>query len=173
MLEKAREKNLEISWQQASAESLPFPDNRFDFIFSTDVIHHVGNKPAFFKEAFRILKSGGWFATATDSEKIIRERMPLSHYFPETVEVELGRYPKDGEIRQLLAEQKFTQLFEEVVEFAYLLSDFAAYEHKAFSSLHLISETAFAKGLNRLKEDLKKGSIPSISRYVIHWSRKL
>lgn len=173
MLESSRKKTAAVSWSQGSAEALPYPEGAFDLVFSVDVIHHIQNRPAYFDEAFRVLKRGGWFATGTDAEKIIRERIPLSHYFPETVEAELKRYPKDGEIQRLLATEHFDHVSEEIVEFAYLLSDAAAFERKAFSSLHLISENAFNHGLGRLKEDLKKGPVSCISRYVIHWGQKL
>ena len=173
MLEIARKKLTLVSWLQDSAEEMPYPMESFDFIFSVDVIHHVWDRQAFFSEAFRVLRPRGWFATVTDSEDIIRRRMPLSHYFPETVEVELERYPKDGEIRQLLSKQSFGHISEELVEFPYSLSDTTAFERKAFSSLHLISENAFAEGLRRMKEDLKKGPVSCISRYVIYWGRKL
>ncbi len=173
MLETARKKSAAIAWSQGAAEALPYPDGAFDLVFSVDVVHHVRDRPAFFKEAFRVLKPGGWLATGTDSEEIIRQRMPLSHYFPETVEMELQRYPRDGEIRQLLLAQHFNHISEDLVEFAYLLSDATAFERKAFSSLHFISENAFNQGLGRMKEDLKKGPISCISKYVIFWGQKL
>ncbi len=81
MLEKAREKSAFVSWLQGSAEAMPYPPGSFDFIFSVDVIHHVRDRQAFFKGAFRILKHGAWFATATDSEEIIRRRMPRLSLF--------------------------------------------------------------------------------------------
>jgi ubiquinone/menaquinone biosynthesis C-methylase UbiE len=172
MLEIARKKLTLVSWLQGSAQGMPYPMESFDFIFSVDVIHHVRDRQAFFNEAFRVLRPQGWFATVTDSEDIIRRRMPLSHYFPETVEVELQRYPKDSEIRELLSKQGFDEISEEVVEFPYSLSDSAAFERKAFSSLHLISENDFAGGLRRMKEDLKKGPIPCVLRYAIYWGHK-
>jgi ubiquinone/menaquinone biosynthesis C-methylase UbiE len=172
MLEEARKKAAPISWSQGTAEALPYPDDSFDFIFSVNVIHHVRDRLAFFKDAFRVLAHGGWFATATDSGKTIRRRMPLSHYFPETIEPELRRYPKEREIQQLFASQGFDRISDELIEFAYSLSDSAPFERKAFSCLHLISEDAFARGLKRLKQDLEAGPIPCISRCVIYWGHK-
>lgn len=172
MLEKATARSGMVSLTQGSAEALPYSESSFDFIFSVDVIHHVRDRRASFAEAFRALKPGGWLATGTDSEKIIRERVPLSHYFPETVEAELARYPKDGEVRQLLLAQGFKEISEEIVEFSYPLSDATAFERKVFSSLRLISEEAFERGLARLKRDLEKGPINCVSRYVIHWGHK-
>jgi len=172
MLQKAAAGSAPVSLTHGSAEALPYPDGGFDFIFSVDVIHHVRDRRAFFAEALRALKPGGWLATGTDSEKIIRERIPLSLYFPETVEAELARYPKDGEVRQLLQAQGFKEISEEDVEFSYPLSDATAFERKVFSSLRLISGEAFERGLDRMKRDLEGGPISCVSRYVIHWGRK-
>lgn len=172
MLEKAAAGTPAVSLTQGSAEALPYPESNFDFIFSVDVIHHVRDRNAFFAKAYRALKPGGWLATGTDSEEIIRRRMPLSFYFPETIEAELARYPTDGELRQLLLNQGFKEISEEVVEFSYPLSDVTAFERKVFSSLRLISENAFEQGLARLKRDLEKGPVSCVSRYVIHWGRK-
>ncbi len=174
MLEKATVAGSSaVALTKGSGESLPYSEGSFDLIFSVDVIHHVRNRRAFFAEAFRALKHGGWLATGTDSEKIIRERTPLSSYFPETVEAELARYPKDGELRALLLAQGFKEISEEIVEFSYPLSDAAPFERKVFSSLRLISEEAFKRGLNRMKQDLEQGLIGCVSRYVIYWGRKL
>lgn len=43
-----------------------------------------------------------------------------AYYFPDTVEPELRRYPKRSEIPQLLSSAGFDQIFEELVEFAYV-----------------------------------------------------
>jgi ubiquinone/menaquinone biosynthesis C-methylase UbiE len=172
MLAAARQKATFVSWHQGSAESLPYPEGRFDFVYSVDVVHHVQDRRAFFSEAFRVLANGGWFATGTDSEEIIRTRVPLSRYFPETIEPELQRYPKQGEIPGLLSASGFQEHSEEVIEFAYALSDSSAFERKAFSSLHLIPEEAFTRGLTRLKQDLQAGPLACVSRYVLHVARK-
>jgi len=172
MLEAARQKRAPVLWFQGSAESLPFPEGGFDFVYSVDVVHHVQGRRAFFSEAFRVLAKGGWFATATDTEEIIRQRVPLSRYFPETIEPELQRYPKAGEIPRLLCTSGFQKLSEEVVEFAYALSDPAPFERKAFSSLHLIPEEAFNRGLARLKQDLQAGPVACVSRYALYLARK-
>lgn len=168
----ARRKAAPVSWREGRAEALPFPDVSFNLVYSVDVVHHVQDRRAFIGEALRALADRGWFLTVTDSEEIIRRRVPLSKYFPETVEAELRRYPKAGEIPQLLRDAGFREISEEVVEFAYELSDSAAFERKAFSSLHLISDEAFARGLARLKQDLLKGPIGCNSKYVIYRGRK-
>ena len=65
-------------------------------VFSVDVIHHISDALAYFKEACVALKPGGMISTATDDEDIIKNRRLISRYFPATVEKELARYPSVG-----------------------------------------------------------------------------
>jgi ubiquinone/menaquinone biosynthesis C-methylase UbiE len=43
----------------ASAERLPLRDETIDFIHSNDVVEHITDKPAMFREAKRVLRTGG------------------------------------------------------------------------------------------------------------------
>lgn len=47
-----------------------------------------------------------------------------------------------------------------------------AYRDKAFSSLHLISEAAFQRGIQRMERDLCSEPISGVSRYLLLWARK-
>jgi len=172
MLSKARERSRKINFQLGVAERLDFPQDFFDLVFSVDVIHHMGNRHEYFQEACRVLKAGGKVCTVTDSEWIIRHRQPLAVYFPETVEVELSRYPRIAELRKLMERVGFGGITENTVEFSYQLTDIQAYRDKAFSSLHLIPEEAFQKGIKRMKRDLSTGPIQCISRYLLLWGTK-
>ncbi len=42
-----------------SGEALPFPDNIFDFVFSSSVLEHINDKERALKEMLRVCKSGG------------------------------------------------------------------------------------------------------------------
>ena len=44
----------------AVAEKLPFPDNSFDFIYSTNVLEHVQSPKLVIEESIRVLKPGGF-----------------------------------------------------------------------------------------------------------------
>ena len=44
---------------QADAENLPFPDNSFDVVFSSGVLHHTPNTQKTIDEIRRVLKPGG------------------------------------------------------------------------------------------------------------------
>lgn len=171
MLDVARRKNTPVAWVQGSAEALPFPNGSYDFVYSVDILHHVQDRGAFFREAFRVLAGGGWFVTATDSERTIRQRA-LFRYFPEAIEPEVARYPQSGEIPQLLSSTGFRELQDETIELGYVLSDSAPFERKVFSFLFLISDESFNKGLAYLRQDLQAGPIPCISTCAIYGGRK-
>ena len=172
MLSRARERSRKINFQLGKAERLDFSPDFFDLVFSVDVIHHVGNRLAYLREAYRVLGAGGKLCTVTDSEWIIRHRQPLAVYFPETVEIELGRYPRIAELGEIMERVGFGEIAEGTVEFAYQLTDIQAYRDKAFSSLLLIPEAAFQRGIKRMEQDLCTGPIQCVSRYLLLWGAK-
>jgi len=173
MLAAARERSQQIQFDPGQAEKLVFADNSFDLIFCVDVIHHVGDRPTYYREALRVLKRGGWVCTVTDSEAIIRGREPLATYFPDTVEPEVKRYPRISDLQQMMVDAGFTEIAEEQVEYRTAIQDIQAYRDKAFSSLHLISQEAFENGIQRMEADLLAGPIQGISRYLLLWGGKL
>jgi hypothetical protein len=93
----------------------------------------------------------------TDSEEIIRKRRPLAEYWPETIEADLARYPPVALLRQQMAETGFVDLEEHGVEWTVEITDAGPYRDKAFSCLHLISEGAFQRGLQRFEKALDVG----------------
>ncbi|MCU0611909.1 MAG: class I SAM-dependent methyltransferase [Candidatus Eisenbacteria bacterium] len=171
MLRQARKRAPGIEFLAGTAETLDFDPDFFDLVFSVDVIHHVGDRMAFFRGEERVLRPGGRICTVTDSEDIIRRREPLVRYFPETVDVELRRYPGIPVLEREMVEAGFTGIRESRVEASHSLSIIGPYRDRVFSSLLLISEAAFLRGIARMEEDLARGPIPCVSRYALIWGR--
>lgn len=172
MLAKAHGHSQQVRFDLGQAEKLVFPEAALDLVFSVDVIHHVGDRAAYYLEAFRVLKPGGLVCTVTDSEDIIRRRQPLANYFPETVEPEVKRYPCIPDLHQMMAKAGFEGIAEERVEYQTAIQEIQAYRDKAFSSLYLIPQEAFERGIQRMEADLRAGPIQVISRYLLLWGVK-
>jgi ubiquinone/menaquinone biosynthesis C-methylase UbiE len=172
MLAEVRKKDSATVWRKGNAESLPYPADAFTFIFCVDVIHHVTDVPLFIAETFRTLSRGGRICIVTESESDIRGRQPLSLYFPETIELELDRYPRIDYLKRLLRETAFSAVAEKTTEFAYKLESVDSYRQKAFSCLNLISDKAHIRGIGRMSEDLLRGSVECNSRYTMLWATK-
>lgn len=172
MLAQAEARGANVQLGKGRAEALPFPDHSFDLIYSVDVIHHVIDRPAAYREAFRALAPGGLVCTVTDSEDIIRRREPLSNYFPETVAVELRRYPPIGALRAMMTAAGFVDLREVEVVQTTQIDDIRGYSERAHSSLMLIDDEAFQRGLARLEVDSQQGPVRKVSLYLLLWGQK-
>jgi ubiquinone/menaquinone biosynthesis C-methylase UbiE len=172
MLAIARHRSgVGIAFQRGSAERLPLADAAVDFLFSVDAVHHLRDLGAACAEALRVLVAGGRTCVVTEDEEAIRGRVH-SRYFPETVAVELGRYPSLAEVRGALAGAGFSDVAEQRTASAYVVDDLRPYAEKAFSSLHLICEEAHRAGLARLERDLRHGPVAAVSRAVLVWATK-
>jgi SAM-dependent methyltransferase len=172
MLRLAATHGVELELRQGSAEALDFPDATFDLIMSVDVIHHVRDPRPYFARALSALKPGGFLVTATDSDWVIRNRMPIARYFPAIVDVELSRYHPVPALAGAMAVAGFDDLYERVIESTYPLSEATKFEDKAFSCLHLISDDAFGAGIDALKADLAHGPIEANQRICALWGRR-
>ncbi|MGH2614373.1 MAG: class I SAM-dependent methyltransferase [Thermomicrobiales bacterium] len=172
MLDRARGVAPWALLTRGTAELLPFSDASFDLVMSTDVIHHVRDRDAYFHEAVRVLRRGGHIVTVTDSHDDIPRRRPLSSHFPETIAVELCRYSPVPQLLEEMARAGFTEPRLVEVSREYDLEDIQAYRERAFSALLLIEDDAFARGIARLEADLAQGPIPCRSLYTVIWGTK-
>ena len=172
MLARAIAQPERVGWMQGRAEALGLADGVFDLLFSVDVIHHLVDGAAFYRQAARVLQPGGRLCTVTDSAHIIRCREILSGYFPETVEIELARYPRIAQLEAWMAAAGLVAFEGVTVEAPYQITSSQPFRDRAYSSLHLIPEAAWQAGLARLERDLVRGPVQGTARYVCLWGRR-
>jgi len=84
-----------ITFAQATAESLPFPDGVFDLVFSTMTYHHWADQRQGIVEVARVLAPGGrWLLADFVASGLMRYVRRL---------LRLRRFPERGEIGAMLA----------------------------------------------------------------------
>lgn len=162
MIGKARQKNSQIIFKQATAEDIPFEGDFFDFVYMTDVIHHVPDIRKMFAEIRRILKPQRKVCIFTQSHRQIGAR-PIAHFFPGTVRVDRERYPDIDEIVAAAQSAQLTHLKREILFHGEVLEIDADYlelvRKKGWSMLHLLPDEEYQTGLRKLEVALQHGPI--------------
>lgn len=162
MREKAAAKNPYLTVVKGNHEHIPFADNTFDFVYMTDVIHHVPDLGMMFREIGRVLKNGGLLCIVTESHEQIDNRFYVK-YFPTTATVDKGRYPDIDEIIGKAQEQSFQHvknvIIGEGMEIPVTIDFVELVRNKGYSMFHLIPEDEYQAGLKQLEDDVCTGRL--------------
>ena len=172
MLAQAVSRGSEVQFAIGDATKLALAADRFDLVYSVDVIHHIGPTDrlvSYYQEAQCVLKEGGRVCTVTHSEALLRSSAVLSRYFPEAVELIVADYPRIDALRDVMATVRFADIVESIVGHTVRVTNAAAYAAKAYSALNFISGKAFERGLRRLEADLATGPIHGTRRALMLW----
>ena len=175
MGQNASQKNKNLTISIGNAYNIPFRDNCFDFIYMTDVIHHIPDLSQMFDELFRILKSHGRVCIVTQSHQQIEQR-PIARFFPETVTVDQARYPTIDNIIQAATTFIHLKNVQIQVQTPITLDDnfLDLVRKKGYSMLHLISESAYEQGLAQLEQMLQHADIETKSAgSTLVWLQKI
>jgi len=175
MLQKAWEKKNQIPLVQAPADNIPFAADSFDFIYMTEVLHHLPDIPMTFQEIHRILKTSGLLCIVTQGHRQIDNRM-TSRFFPGTAAVDKERYPDIDVIIEQLKEAGFDTVKPKKYTYKpvrlgpeYL----ETIEKRGFSMLHKISREAYEKGLEDLRAAFQKAEkLLYCAEYTFVWATK-
>lgn len=176
MREKARQKNASLSIMEGNHDNIPFEEKFFDFIYMTDVIHHVPDINRMFEEINRVLVDEGKLCICTQSHKQIDNRFYVK-YFPSTATVDKKRYPDLDVIKATGEKNGFRHLKNVIMSEDDIINvgvDFVELvRNKGYSMFHLIPEEEYEKGLSKLEEDMNKnGLVVKLPGESLVWFKK-
>jgi SAM-dependent methyltransferase len=157
MRKRAVEKNPRATVVAGDHAELPFEDGVFDFIYLTDVIHHVPDLGVLFRNFRRVLKVAGRVCVVTESHAQIGARF-YNRYFPSMEAREKERYP---DLPAIVAAAQGAGLTLEGVETratggsAVVTEELVrTVEEKSFSMFRRLEEEEWRQGLERMRRDL-------------------
>ncbi len=175
MLCQAASKLQETPLILAPADHMPFTDASFDFVYMTEVVHHLPDPAAAVNEIWRVLKTDGQACIVTQSHKQIEGRM-TSHFFPSTVSIDQARYPSIPSLEGALRAAGFGSIISKPYTFAPVrlgLDYLRTVEHKGYSMLHKISDQEYATGLSRLRSALENDEeLDYAAGYTFVWATR-
>jgi ubiquinone/menaquinone biosynthesis C-methylase UbiE len=154
MLDKAREKDVNhlVTWDLQDAGSLTYPDETFDIVFLSHVLHHTDSPGNVLNECRRVLAIGGVVLIRYGAIDQIRNDVEHT-FFPETLPIDEKRTPSVSLVERWLTEAGFQDLISrEVVQKTYSSGSarLEAVKLKGTSVLTMILPEAFMSGVRRL-----------------------
>jgi ubiquinone/menaquinone biosynthesis C-methylase UbiE len=175
MLQKAYKKSSHIPFVQAPADYIPFTSNSFDFVFMTEVLHHLPDIPSTFQEIHRVIMNSSPLCIVTQAHSQIDRRM-TSRFFPGTAEVDKKRYPDIDVIEDMLLNAGFSEVIpkEYIYKPVRLGPEYrVTIEKRGFSMLHKISQEEYEKGLEDIRTAFQENEALMYSaEYTFVWAIK-
>jgi ubiquinone/menaquinone biosynthesis C-methylase UbiE len=156
MLEKASEKDTGglVQWDLQDAQNLTYPDNSFDVVFMSHLLHHCDDPYQVIHQCWRVLKVPGVMLIRYGAIEQIRDDVEHT-FFPETLAIDEARTFSLARMESCLKEAGFDGLIsEEIIQRTYE----TGYAHleaiivKNTSVITMIPPDAFERGVRKLKE---------------------
>ena len=139
------------------AERLPWPDANFDRVVCINAFHHFTDKPAFVREARRVLRTGGGvFSVGLDPHTGL-DSWSIYDYFENTLDLDLLRYPPAAQIRSWMTEAGLTLTRTDEVQHLPIQLDARSalaegrFDKRSTSQLSILTDAEYHAGIQRIQ----------------------
>jgi len=177
MLSEAKAKNNNAVFIQSKIEDLELPDATFDGATAIFTIHHWDDKSTGLRQTSRLLKPSAKLVMLSFTPEQLLGYW-LCHYFPKTMENSCKVVPPLADMKQLLLQNGFSFVTEELYFVQPDLQDHFLYSNKFRPERYLIPEirngvssfTVYAEpgeveqGLIKLEKDIDSGKITEVMK---------
>lgn len=174
MIKKAQKKTIEVAWDLADANTLPYTNNTFKGATCILAIHHFDNLLKPFQEVYRVIDKGRFVIFTSSPEQM--ERYWLKEYFPKAIKDSAKQMPSVSTVTDTLRQAGFAITGLETFLIQPDLQDFFLYSGKYEPEMYLdasvrsgistfanlASKEEVEEGCNKLRQDLHSGSIRNI-----------
>jgi SAM-dependent methyltransferase len=171
--ERARAERLQVEFQAADAEALPFPDRSFDAVLSTFGVMFAPDQARASAELARVCRSGGRIGLANWTPESLIGGMfkTLGRYIPPLPGVQPpSRWGTEAALREMFGDRADIKVTTSVFNFRYrsaahmieVLRTWYGPVHKAFGSLPGDKAIALERDLLELIEGRNRGGPDSL-----------
>ena len=159
MLDKAQEKDIDgkIEWDYQDAQDLTYPDESFDVVFISHLLHHVDLPIQVLSQCKRVLTASGVIIVRYGAIEQIEHDVEHT-FFPGVLTIDRKRTPTVEVMEKWLRNAGFSGITtEEVIQQTYetAASHLDSAKVKNTSVLTMIPQEAFEKGINDLTKYIK------------------
>jgi SAM-dependent methyltransferase len=142
----------------ADAHALPFEDGAFDVVACVNALHHFGEPRRFVERASELLRDRGALVIVGMDPSAGRDRWYLYDYFPESLPLDLERYPSCAAIRRWMRSAGLERVSTRVAH--RIRGIFHGEEvfqdpilHRSGTSqLAMLDDSAFDRGMRRIRD---------------------
>lgn len=176
MIMYAQKQNPNITIKSGNHMSIPYPDNFFEYVYMTNVVHQIPDISVMYREIYRVLKPNGILCICTENRHQLLSKYWIK-YFPSIIIKDLQRFPTISKLKKLANREKFISTKTTFVGEKkwchitnFLLSQIL---ERSMSVLNLIPDSEYKAGTQKILRAYKRDKVHFCNRgYTFLWLKK-